>query len=865
MIIVNISIMEGEMRKNIFLQKKIILPLLAILLFFVIIILLYQNLREELVSQINREQKMIAEYSAKSIETLFDFYEHNLKFITSSDSIKNMDSSQFKKVISGFYKSFDMDILTAVTLIDNRSKIVYTYPENPKVIGKDLSMQKHHHFMLKHRKPIVSDVFRAVQGYDTVVYLMPIFKGRKFVGSVAFLIPFKTIAEKYVKSISVRKTGYAWLISEKGVELYCPVPGHTGLGVQETSGEFPSVLKMAKRMMKGEEDATEYSYNFIRNKKVVTVRKYAYFVPVHLDNALWSLVVATPDSEVDEAINGYSFKLVAIMLLIVVVVVFYSSYILKTDIIIGKDRERKELEEKYWDLFYKSKESLAILNRKDGFIACNDSMMKMFLFESQDEFLGHDVLGLSPEFQTNGVLSKDRIPIQVDEAFQTDSLSFDWEHQRSNGDLFLAKVTLSISKAYLNNKDDLLVSIKDITEEKRKEEDLFQSQKMETIGVLAGGFAHDFNNVLGGITGSLSLINTKIERGKLTDKNLVDYLSIIDESASRAKEMVSQLLTLSRKQQFLFEVVNFVEVLQGVVDIATNSIDKIVSIKVVNPYEKIPISLDRSKIGQIILNLIINSEHAMTIMQSDKNKKGGVIGITIEKVSIEINSENIVVRSNTETESSFYWKISIKDTGVGMNSDTLEKIFDPFFTTKDKGVGTGLGLSMVYTILAEHNGTIEIDSKIGIGTNMSIFLPVVDELKLENSKKSSSIELHSGSGIILVIDDEKVIQIMAKDMLETYGYTVLIAHNGKEGIEIFKEQFANIKLVLLDLVMPDLDGESVYSQLVEIQKDVKVILSSGFKEDERSKRVINMGVDGFLQKPYTVEKLDNEIRKILHD
>ena len=255
----------------------------------------------------------------------------------------------------------------------------------------------------------------------------------------------------------------------------------------------------------------------------------------------------------------------------------------------------------------------------------------------------------------------------------------------------------------------------------------------------------------------------------------------------------------------------------------------------------------------------------MTIMQSDKNKKGGVIGITIEKVSIEINSENIVVRSNMEAEPSFYWKISIKDTGVGMSSDTLEKIFDPFFTTKDKGVGTGLGLSMVYTILAEHNGTIEIDSKIGIGTNMSIFLPVVDEVKLQKIENSSTKELHSGSGTILVIDDEKVIQIMAKDMLETYGYTVLIAHNGKEGIDIFKEQFANIKLVLLDLVMPDLDGESVYSQLVEIQKDVKVILSSGFKEDERSKRVINMGVDGFLQKPYTVEKLDNEIRKILHD
>jgi PAS domain S-box-containing protein len=407
-----------------------------------------------------------------------------------------------------------------------------------------------------------------------------------------------------------------------------------------------------------------------------------------------------------------------------------------------------------------------------------------------------------------------------------------------------------------------VIMINNVTDIELKEQQLRQSQKMETVGTLAGGLAHDFNNVLGGIIGTISLFKYKISKKRqVTEKDVKKYFNTIEDSANRASDMVQHLLSLTRKQELSFEPADLNTIVESTVKICKNTFDKSIDINAVYSKEPATTNVDPTMIEQTLLNLCINASHAMTLMRTDAEKYGGTLNILLEKVRPD--KYTVKFRLHPEyNEGEEYWRISVEDTGVGMTESTLSKIFDPFFTTKREGKGTGLGLAMVYTIMKQHNGFIDVYSQEDIGTTFHLYLPVyksTGEVKTVAEKE----EIHMGKGLILVIDDEEIMRQTAKSILEECGYDVLMAGNGEEGVELYKTNKEKITAVLLDMVMPKMSGKQAYIELAKINRDIKVLLASGFKQDGRVESILELGVNGFIQKPYSLMKLANSLHKVI--
>lgn len=401
-------------------------------------------------------------------------------------------------------------------------------------------------------------------------------------------------------------------------------------------------------------------------------------------------------------------------------------------------------------------------------------------------------------------------------------------------------------------------SIRDVSEKQAFEEQLIQSQKMETIGILAGGLAHDFNNVLGGIVSTVSVLKYEFEdRDTIKGSELSSYIDIIERSGQRAVDMVKQLLTLSRKRDTEFVNVDLVKTVHNVKKICENTLDKSVIITADIVPEAALVYADPTQMEQMLLNLCVNASHAMTVMRGDDDQRGGKLAINLDMIL----PDPAFVMSHPESEERDYWVLSVSDTGVGMDQQTIARIFLPFFTTKSRDLGTGLGLSMVYTIIQQHKGFIDVYSERGKGSVFSIYLPVLKGVNAGDDSIARA-NVPCGEGTVLIIDDEDLMRTVAKKILEKCGYSVLTASDGLEGVKIFRKKHREILCVLLDLAMPKKSGDIIYDELKEIDKHVKVVLTSGFRKDERVELAMTKGIDAFMQKPYTMEKLAQVIASI---
>ena len=400
---------------------------------------------------------------------------------------------------------------------------------------------------------------------------------------------------------------------------------------------------------------------------------------------------------------------------------------------------------------------------------------------------------------------------------------------------------------------DMIKSIKNTNEQ------LMQAQKMETVGTLAGGLAHDFNNMLGGIIGSISLMDYKLNRGSIEIPELKKHIETMKESGNRASILVSQLLSLSRKQELNLSNVDLNNSIKNVIKICESSFDK--SVKIIPNYLESPavIKADPTQIEQALLNFCVNAEHSMTIMRNHDQQWGGKILISLRKIRID----SFFKLTHPEAKEGYYYNLSVKDSGVGMDSNTISKMYNPFFTTKEKGEGSGLGLSMVYNIIIQHGGFIDVYSELETGTSFHIYLPVLKDYDDNTKTPEPAHTILKGNGVVLVIDDEELMRNVASEILRTCGYDVLTAENGFEGIDLYRKNKEKIKVILLDMAMPKMSGKEAYIRLKEINPDIKVILSSGFQQDKRVQDVLKLGVNSFIQKPYTLEILSKAVDKLL--
>jgi two-component system, cell cycle sensor histidine kinase and response regulator CckA len=1071
------------MKKNrLLLVLTLLLGLCALLLIF-----FYREAKREAIHNLNVQQSLHARQAAQGIEDFFVRWTGILTVLAKSPHVIDMDQTG-RETIENSYQA-TLGQIRGITRVDAAGRIVYTAPFDRNLIGRDISYQNHVQEIMRTRKPAISDVFTAVQGYQTVALHVPVFKGGAFRGTIAVAIDFQALARRYLEVIKIGKTGYAWVTSRDGTELYCPVPGHTGKSVFINCEDFPSILAMVSEMLKGRQGITTYTFDQIGSQAVKTVKKHAVYMPISLGNTFWSIVVASSEDEVLASLADFRNRLMLLVALFLLGAVLFSYYGLKAWVIIREEEKRleaetalRESEASFRSLIENAPEAIYVHADKQ-FLYMNHSAADFFGAKDTDQLIGSSLLERLPPGlhemanERLRILYEERrsvpiieqvfvrldgsvvpaeasaVPIQYDhrnaaltfarditerkrmdqalreseetfrKAFYTspDSININrmadgmyvsineafvrvtgyteaetigrtsaeldiWanpedrlkllaglksegevrnldaafrmkngqiryglmsavmielkgvphiisitrditERKQAQGKLQESQALLSavfdhvqagiflidaathrivnanrmaaemsgakkeemigktchnyicpaavgecpitdcgqsIDKAErvlltmdgreipvlktavpvrIAGQDYLLESFIDITESKRLASQLLEAQKMEAVGTLAGGIAHDFNNILMGIQGVASLMLLDFTPSQPQHERL----KIIEDQVQRGADLTRQLLGFARGGRYEVKPTNINEIIEKSSSMFGRTRKEIA---IYRKYEKEVWTLetDRGQMEQVFLNLYVNAWQAMP--------GGGTIYLETQNVILDgrdhLPGLNVPGR---------YVKISVGDTGMGMDRKTKERIFDPFFTTKSIGKGTGLGLAMVYGIIKGHGGGIHVTSEPGHGTTFHIYLPASDKTVVEEKAVPSAIL--KGTETILLVDDEKMVLEMSREILESLGYRVYAAASGQEAIAVFMEKRKEMDLVLLDMIMPGISGGETFDRLREIHPGIAVLLSSGYSINGQAQEILNRGCRGFLQKPFTLELLSRKIREIL--
>jgi PAS domain S-box-containing protein len=412
----------------------------------------------------------------------------------------------------------------------------------------------------------------------------------------------------------------------------------------------------------------------------------------------------------------------------------------------------------------------------------------------------------------------------------------------------------------LQHKDavGLVIRMDDVTELEVKERQLRQAQKMEIVGTLSGGLAHDFNNVLTAIIGTVSLMKYKLTSRPEPDQEILSLAATIEHAGKRSAELVRRLLALARKRDLELFPTNLNHVLKDVEAICKGTLDKSVKLQVTLAEAEALVMADQGQLEQVLLNLCVNAGHAVTNMRSHNEPHGGLLAVSLHP----LDADWAFCAAHPDAHEQKYWVLSVEDDGVGMSPEVLAQVFDPFFSLKENGVGTGLGLVMVYNTVHQHHGFLTVYSQPGVGSTFKVFLPALVGVNAMTPASEVRV-VPCGQGRILIIDDERMVRELAGKILQACGYEVVLAENGREGLDVFRREKETIDLVLLDLLMPVMGGRETFLTLRSLDEKVKILLTSGFKHDERVDEMARLGVRHFIQKPFTLEKLAEAVKTAL--
>ncbi|MBA7613021.1 Sensor kinase CckA [subsurface metagenome] len=503
------------------------------------------------------------------------------------------------------------------------------------------------------------------------------------------------------------------------------------------------------------------------------------------------------------------------------------------------DKALRESEEKYRTLFEESKDVIFICTPDGKFLDINPAGVKLFGYSSEEEILK---INIDKELYFDSSIRK-AVKRNLDQ--QGFVKNYDILLKRKDGQHITVVMTANTVMDENGKVAAYRGIMRDITERKKMEQQLIQAQKMENIGTLAGGIAHDFNNILCSILGFASLMKIKISK----DHPFFNYIDTIEKSAQRAAELTNQLLAFSRGGKYVLEPINLNSIGNDILKIITQTFDRSIEIETYL-YDQLPtIEVDSGQIHQAVMNLCLNARDAML--------DGGKLIIETDEVTLTEE----YIKTHMGARQGRYVILSVTDTGIGIAKEAQHRIFEPFFTTKETGKGTGLGLAMVYGVVKNHGGYVSVYSEKDEGTTFKVYLPVSGKPKAKRLEED--IEMRGGDELILIVDDEESIRFLAKDILEGHGYTVLSAENGAKAINVYTKNRDEIDLVILDIVMPKMGGEKTFLRLKKINPEVKVLLSTGYSQNGKAKKILDSGVKGFIQKPYQVNKLLSKVRSVL--
>ncbi|MCP4714293.1 MAG: PAS domain S-box protein [Deltaproteobacteria bacterium] len=499
----------------------------------------------------------------------------------------------------------------------------------------------------------------------------------------------------------------------------------------------------------------------------------------------------------------------------------------------------RESEKKFRSLFEESQDMIIITTADGDILDINPAGIKGMGYESKEAIMLKNVALLYSDpdarerfkqiMQRDGVIKNSEFELKQKDGRTLTMIGTSTSVKDSEG-------TITAYRSIL----------RDITERRLLQQQLFQAQKMESIGTLAGGIAHDFNNILSGILGYAQFMKNKIE----ASTHMYRCVDTIEKGALRAAELTSQLLTFARKGKYIIKPININILIDETLKIISRTFDRAIKIDTSLSDELPAVTADAGQIQQVLLNLFVNARDAMPA--------GGRLCISTATEMIKVNNPD---NSSAPPQRPFV-TLSITDTGHGMEPDTIKRIFDPFFTTKAQDKGTGLGLSMAYKILENHNGFITVDSTPNSGTTFKVYLPISDKPveKPEPNAKRTNLR---GSECILIIDDIQEVLDVTDDILSEFGYHVLQAKSGAAAIDHFCTQSNKISAVILDIIMPDIGGLETFLKLKAIDPQVRVLISSGLNNEHFARELMQLGALGYLSKPFQTDALLEKLRDVI--
>ena len=500
-------------------------------------------------------------------------------------------------------------------------------------------------------------------------------------------------------------------------------------------------------------------------------------------------------------------------------------------------------EEKYRDLYDNAPDMLVSVDAKTAtIIECNQTLADELGY-TKEEIIGR------PIFDMYTLDSAEYAKANVFPVFAKNGIVKEEELQLQRKDGSMIDVSLNVT-AVRDEKGNILSSRsswRDITERKRLETQLQQAQKMETIGTLAGGIAHDFNNILAAIIGYAELVKMKLPE----DSEVLPNLDEVLKSSNRAKTLIQQILAFSRKQELEQKPLQLKYIVKESLKLLRSTLPSDIEIKEDIAKDVGVVNADPTQMHQVIMNLCTNAGHAM-------QKDGGVLTVGLANVELD----DIAAAQYLDMSPGRYLRVTVSDTGYGMTSDVKDHIFDPYFTTKEKGVGTGLGLSVAHGIVKNHNGEITVYSEPGKGSTFHVYLPLIQEeaIKPEIDEQAPIL---TGNERILFIDDEKALVDLGTQMLESLGYKVTTRTSSIEALELFKAQPDQFDLVITDMTMPKMTGDHLAKELMKIRPDIPIIICTGHSGRISEEKASSLSIRKFVMKPIVMSDIAKTVREVL--
>jgi PAS domain S-box-containing protein len=820
------------------LSKRILFVPVLFIIFSYLFLSAYNDVKDRTFKDFKAQQLTLAVQASRGIEGFFIYYQRELLFLSKLKYIYELND-QGKSLLEEFYKSHS-DQIEAITVVDSKGILLYTFPYNISVIGQDISEQTHIKSIRQTQQPTVSDVFISVQGFKTIAYHIPIINNGIYSGSIAILIPLEKLGRRYIETIKTKQTGFGWLMSRNEVELYHPVAGIAGNNVKDVYKESPSVLEIIERSEIESEGTSLCTLNASDGREINRISTIATFYRVPLGNTYWTILIFTPEKEVYQTLKSFRNRLYLLSILIAIVFItfFYLSF--KANTILKEEKKRKALEniieeseKRFSTIFELSPAGIILIDKNGKVMEVNSSFCETIGY-TKSEIKGKNIrLFASPG-------NVDEIDQNIQKILSGQTLRHEVNNIKKDG----TKCVVEIYETMIllpDGQPGILTVSNDITDKKIAQTELINAkEKAEESDRLKSAFlaniSHELRTPLNAIIGFSNLMaETSHDEETVANSNIIyksgmHLLTLVEDIFDTAQIETGQIKIINEK-------VDIVAILQEVHDIVYGEIlkENKLSIELIlnlnfQPENRYVVT-DSRKLKQVFINLLRNS-----LKFTDK----GVIEFGFSKL-ID-TGENIL-------------QFFVRDTGIGIDKKDHEVIFNTFRQLDDartrKFGGMGIGLSIAKKLIEKLGGKIWLESEKGSGAVFFFTLPC--SIKMEyNDKPVVSDKSIAGSEFpgktILVTEDEISNFNLLNIILTKLKITVLWAKNGIEAVDLCKN-VPEINLVLMDIKLPLMNGYEATKKIKSIRPNLPVIAQTAYATSHDKEEATKSGCDDHIAKP----------------